>query len=188
MASSLMAIALFFGVGSAQAALVNFTLSGVVDSAVADNVYGLKVADTVNVVGTFDDSVLSGGIDDVLFDKYYSSHSFTLTAGSSYTFTNADDIFYAKGGFPKLWLNAGKFYGFDFVADDGYGGRFDSLDMGFKGYYIDDTDPDNPLYVDKMSGSWTSFKTTPVPVPAAAWLFGSGLLGLVCVARRKVTA
>jgi hypothetical protein len=27
----------------------------------------------------------------------------------------------------------------------------------------------------------------PVPVPAAIWLFGSGLLGLVGVARRKVT-
>ena len=25
-----------------------------------------------------------------------------------------------------------------------------------------------------------------VPVPAAAWLFGSGLLGLVAVARRKI--
>ena len=29
------------------------------------------------------------------------------------------------------------------------------------------------------------FITTPVPVPAAAWLFGSGLLGLIGFARRK---
>jgi len=29
---------------------------------------------------------------------------------------------------------------------------------------------------------------TPVPVPAAVWLFGSGLLGLVGIARRKKTA
>jgi hypothetical protein len=29
------------------------------------------------------------------------------------------------------------------------------------------------------------FYTTPVPVPAAAWLFGSGLLGLIGFARRK---
>ncbi len=27
--------------------------------------------------------------------------------------------------------------------------------------------------------------TSPVPVPAAAWLFGSGLLGLIGIARRK---
>jgi hypothetical protein len=33
-----------------------------------------------------------------------------------------------------------------------------------------------------------SAAASPVPVPAAAWLFGSGLLGLVGVARRKPIA
>ena len=33
-----------------------------------------------------------------------------------------------------------------------------------------------------------TFGTAAVPVPAAMWLFGSGLLGLVAVARRKVRA
>ena len=33
-----------------------------------------------------------------------------------------------------------------------------------------------------------SITTSPVPVPAAVWLFGSGLLGLVGVARRRKTA
>ena len=28
----------------------------------------------------------------------------------------------------------------------------------------------------------------PVPVPAAVWLFGSGLMGLIGVARRKTTS
>jgi hypothetical protein len=32
------------------------------------------------------------------------------------------------------------------------------------------------------------FSATPVPVPAAVWLFGSGLLGLIGIARRKKTA
>jgi hypothetical protein len=31
----------------------------------------------------------------------------------------------------------------------------------------------------------TSFEVNPVPVPAAVWLFGSGLLGLIGIARRK---
>ena len=31
-----------------------------------------------------------------------------------------------------------------------------------------------------------SFSVTTVPIPAAVWLFGSGLLGLIGVARRKV--
>ena len=34
-------------------------------------------------------------------------------------------------------------------------------------------------------GGSESFVNNPVPVPAAVWLFGSGLLGLVGVARRK---
>ncbi|MDX2504381.1 MAG: VPLPA-CTERM sorting domain-containing protein [Gammaproteobacteria bacterium] len=33
--------------------------------------------------------------------------------------------------------------------------------------------------------SWSSSNNTVVPVPAAVWLFGSGLIGLIGVARRK---
>ena len=29
--------------------------------------------------------------------------------------------------------------------------------------------------------------TAPIPVPAAVWLFGSGLLGLIGITKRKVT-
>jgi hypothetical protein len=37
-----------------------------------------------------------------------------------------------------------------------------------------------------LSGHWsTSRAATPVPVPTAAWLLGSGLLGLIGVARHK---
>ena len=35
------------------------------------------------------------------------------------------------------------------------------------------------------TGGSESFVNNPVPVPAAVWLFGSGLLGLVGIARRK---
>lgn len=35
------------------------------------------------------------------------------------------------------------------------------------------------------NGGSESFVNTPVPVPAAVWLFGSGLLGLAGIARRK---
>ena len=34
----------------------------------------------------------------------------------------------------------------------------------------------------------TFAKFSPVPVPAAVWLFGSGLLGLISIAKRKKTA
>lgn len=38
-----------------------------------------------------------------------------------------------------------------------------------------------------VTGSSYSMTVTAVPVPAAVWLFGSGLLGLIGVARRKAS-
>jgi hypothetical protein len=37
----------------------------------------------------------------------------------------------------------------------------------------------------RISGSTLAVDLAPIPVPAAVWLFGSGLLGLVAVARRR---
>jgi hypothetical protein len=41
---------------------------------------------------------------------------------------------------------------------------------------------------DQTTFSWSSSTSTVVPVPAAVWLFGSGLIGLVGLARRKKAA
>jgi len=41
------------------------------------------------------------------------------------------------------------------------------------------------VYIDTGHSYVFNITTTAVPVPAAAWLFGSGLLGLVGVARRR---
>lgn len=39
--------------------------------------------------------------------------------------------------------------------------------------------------IDRSDFRYASFTVSEVPVPAAAWLFGSGLLGLIGVARKK---
>ncbi len=59
-------------------------------------------------------------------------------------------------------------------------------------------DPDKSGYEVNLESAPTLFSASynwsvaidvaPVPVPAAAWLFGSGLLGFIGVARRKKTA
>jgi hypothetical protein len=36
-----------------------------------------------------------------------------------------------------------------------------------------------------FSGAYATFSVSSVPIPAAAWLFGSGLLGLIGMTRRK---
>ena len=55
------------------------------------------------------------------------------------------------------------------------------------------TAPDGIRGLSMIDGAFPGFNanfdfTTAVPVPAAVWLFGSGLLGLVGVARRKMKA
>ena len=43
---------------------------------------------------------------------------------------------------------------------------------------------DNASYI--TTNPYATFSVSAVPIPAAVWLFGSGLLGLIGVARRKV--
>jgi hypothetical protein len=50
--------------------------------------------------------------------------------------------------------------------------------------YVDPFTITLPAGVTFTSAS-NQFLTAPVPVPAAVWLFGSGLLGLIGVARRR---
>ena len=45
-----------------------------------------------------------------------------------------------------------------------------------------------PMQVGPFPGQAPSFQGTTVPVPAAGWLFGSGLVGLAGVARRRKAA
>jgi hypothetical protein len=71
------------------------------------------------------------------------------------------------------------------------------MDWGF-GYYGDTnaalvSSPDTYLIVfdgldaneERISGNTLAVDLAPIPVPAAVWLFGTGLLGLVAVARRR---
>ncbi|MDH5472859.1 MAG: VPLPA-CTERM sorting domain-containing protein [Gammaproteobacteria bacterium] len=49
------------------------------------------------------------------------------------------------------------------------------------GVTLDANNPDCNL----LTSTWVGTNTTVVPVPAALWLFGSGLIGLAGIARRK---
>ena len=68
-------------------------------------------------------------------------------------------------------------YTFDMAADAGGG-----LSMLFKADCGGNTNCRFDAYIDNLS---IETDVSAVPVPAAVWLFGSGLLGLVGVARRK---
>ena len=67
------------------------------------------------------------------------------------------------------------------------------MDWGIGGYFPDsgwalESSPDSYLITFKSEaiGKTLAVDVKVVPVPAAAWLFGSGLIGLAGVARRRV--
>lgn len=158
-------LALLAGAGSTQAALVNFEIIGDVlaGNEFGDaNIFNLSAGDTITATGMFDDSVLSEGSGAVSF----SGTGNTLTIDVNGTLFDQDmDI---SGAGASLSFTGGLLSDFDYMTSD-----FNSL-----GPYFDD--------FGLLFGQWRADVTlTSVPVPAAAWLFGSGLLGLVAAGRRR---
>jgi hypothetical protein len=170
--------------GTAQAEMINFTLSGIVDYARFDqngnyfNTYyapspdDIRVGDLVTATATFDDNLISP------FGNSLIDIDITVQVGDT-TFTNSDEIF----NDPMFKFYNGYFTGLIFDATyDGFDTNFSgipgdlALDFAGKSH--------NGTYL-TYEGHWTGIQVSAVPVPAAVWLFGSGLLGLVGVARRK---
>jgi len=148
----------------AHAALVNFQLSGDVQAAVG-NPYGLSVGDTILATGTFDDSVLVGGSGTISFAD--SINNMSIYVGDT-TYTDLSIV-----GDAQLTLSASAFVGLDFTSTDN--GSFVSIVGSFVGGN------------NNLAGSWdaASLQMSPVPVPAAAWLMGSGLVALAGFVRCK---
>jgi len=163
--------------GNANAAMVDFTLTGTVDygDESAPNAFGLTAGDTITAVGSFDDSVLSGGSGTIDFSSS-STNSLTIYVGTE-TFTASNDVGFGSGNGPSMTLSSNLLTDFNFYALAGNSGA----PADFSSFF--DTFDD----LDAMSGTWAGTLTV-VPVPAAVWLFGSGLLGLAGVARRRKSA
>lgn len=154
---------ILLGMNTANAALVNFEIEGTVILS-GSNVFGLSAGEHIYATGTIDDSLFGANMNTILFN---SDSAYTLTIDVNGTiFTDANDTS-ADGAL--------------FTFTDGLLTNFDFQNLSFSSL--------GTIFDDKniMAGQWGTVTTSPVPVPAAAWLFGSGLLGLVGVARRKTT-
>jgi len=99
-------------------------------------------------------------------------------------------------------FTSGSQMNFAFVDTDGDGVEDTFVDnLTLSGSTLNDSLNATIVSVDNIGTAWGGFVNTPysevwsvsftdttVPVPAAVWLFGSGLIGLAGVARRRKTA
>ena len=161
------AVLLVLNLGYANAQVVNFSLGGTVtaiDNYYGANPFGLNVGDTITATGSFDNT----GFDE-------SNWGFDAADLIEMTFTVGTGIYTLTEGdvwpSPEIVFYYDEFYDLDFSASDG---EFFSSYNAFSGNYWN------------FEGTWHTYEeVSAVPVPAAAWLFGSGLIGLVGLARRK---
>jgi hypothetical protein len=103
-----------------------------------------------------------GGVIDYDWDGWNASMSSFLNAGS----------YLLVAGDSTLWDN-------DFSAASS-GGGWGAYQISVNGASVLTN-----IYEGNLNGAFTMTTPTAVPVPAAVWLFGSGLVGLAGFARRK---
>lgn len=121
--------------------------------------YGLHAGDVISGTNLYRDINANGA---------YDSGEFLTDVSSA---TPYSDILQSEQGYNSLQGAA------PMAATSGSLGLAGGPFPGFKGYL--DIGSGNSMHVVSVSA---------VPIPAAAWLFGSGLLGLLSVARRRKTS
>ncbi len=173
---------LVFFAGAAHAALVTESFTGEITFADSSNPFGVTAGDAITWEATYDLAYL-----DTMFSTLNIGEStdmnLSVTLGSR-TFVETEDMFYGPGifGSPLLTFDTeNNINGISILVDDManlYRFKNTSDYTGFNIYAIDGFN-DGTLLV---SGN---FNFEPVPVPAAAWLLGSGLLGMLGLRRRS---
>lgn len=177
------ATALLLAMPATQAATYNYTITGQVlaGNEFGDaNAYNLQSGDTVTATGTFTANLGTIGSETgTVFFGATSGNSMTISLygtnpnTTSYLYASNDDRSGSDTG-PFLTFNSGNLTDFDFLETGAPSFNSYSLVFDDFGYLV---------------GQWTNASLTVVPtvvpVPAAVWLFGSGLLGLAGIARSK---
>ena len=145
---------------------------------------GLASFDTTTVVGTYNDVSGAFSMTADLVDGAVGSVTLTGTLDFASGLLNPAGSIFADFTSPFGFLQDGTLdFSVGQVCCTGTNppNSFDGALMSLWGYGL----PDAPFEPDGYLGLDLRLELTAVPVPAAAWLFGSGLLGLVGVARRK---
>ena len=187
----------------AEAASISFYLDQSNDLADGINYAQVTISDSATIVGDIDftveilDSAFTVSGDNFGLQNFSFNYDPSLTIDTSNVVTSDWSVSEGKnagGGFGKFGLQ---------LSGDG-GSRTDILNFSIAGVVGDSLEsyalssilsPSTGEYFaahiagfDETNGVTSAQfagSTSVVPVPAAVWLFGSGLIGLVSVARRK---
>lgn len=180
---------------SAQAALVSTSLQGTVtaDNGGA-NPFGLSNGNSVSASATYDDSVVQGNsMSERIFLQVpgRSGWDFTITLGS-FSFSLADVA--NDPAYTSFFFNNGRLDGIRFIIDSiDIAGVPNILLKDFnasRSLFAEDATSHNPVYLEV---NWdfvnattpTPVSTSAVPVPAAFWLFFSGIIGLLGMKKQR---
>ncbi len=175
----------------ANAYLVPFTLSGQCTANNGDPL-GLGATWNTQIIGYIDNSQLPTGVGEehVYFDSTHSVNYFSWEFPTGpewqYVASSKFDDMYAMGSFgiyePSMTFVDGAFSALDTGGEQltsGYYAHSSHVKTNYNGNLYD-------WYIQSSYyGVWTSFELGAVPVPAAVWLLGSGLIGLIGI-RRKI--
>ena len=139
---------------------------------------GTITGGSITTIGT-DSGVGIGDNDGMGDDTFYINNLY----GTSIPYETISDTWgtYSSNGTQAFGLDL---YSFDTSIFSGLGFQILPLTLGNSDialFYIEEIDTSGTTYL--ATGILTSI--TAVPVPAAVWLFGSGLIGLIGIARRK---
>ena len=178
------ALALSMGMGIAQGAVMTSATFSMFSP-------GGLVGAFPDVTGSIGGGAWSVASTSTFFGFNWTAHNGTTFGPGSYTI---DTI---QGGIYSFTVGAGQVGGhilFDWntAADIDVVNVWDVC-TGCGSYTSTDWDGDGTLGGKMIDGAFPGFSANfdfvaPIPVPAAVWLFGSGLIGLVGVARRKRAA
>ena len=174
-------------VWSAGAYATTIEVDAIVYEAGPTNPFGLMVDDVITLTLTYDETMITGSGSEFLSQVPPPGgiNSFSLDFGGGLVFT---DTYAAVGGTDDetfAYFLDGEFDGFDFLLE-GPGWLAGSSDPGYGFELFADQNP--PTADGLASAYWDLDSVRVVPVPAAVWLFGSALLGLGAVARRRKIA
>lgn len=168
----------------AQAALVDFSVSGQINASTEGNPWGLSVDDMFTASGQFDDSNIASGI----IDFTSAINNMSITFGNT-VYTGYTEVL---GGANMYFTASGVFDGIDYLSissDPGFtsSGYAGSLTDVYGEYNVTTDLNGNVVAASYVDGTWdvNSYTSAPavVPVPAAIWLFASGLIGLAGIGR-----